>query len=149
LIFVTVGTTIPFDGLLEAVDNCVARSVIDGPVVCQIGSGEYEPKHCEWFKYQPSIQEFVNRADLIIGHGGTGTTFQLLASDKPFISFANPLAAADHQAEFLARMASAYDIIWSRDPGELEALLPKARDHRPKPFAEPRLHDHLKAFLLS
>ena len=28
MIFVTIGTTLPFDELLEAVDNCVARGVI-------------------------------------------------------------------------------------------------------------------------
>lgn len=126
MIFVTVGTTLPFDALVQAVDALVAGQVITDPVVCQIGHGDYLPQHCEHFRFQPNIDEYIAQASLVIGHGGTGTVTGLLASGKPFVAVANPLGADNHQAQFLERLAHLAPFLWTADLARLPALIAQA-----------------------
>ncbi len=149
VIFVTVGTTLPFDELVEAVDKLVADGVIKEPVVCQIGHGQYVPKKCEFFRFKPTLDDDIARASLVIGHGGTGTVTGLLASGKAFLAVANPLGVHDHQRQFLARLSRAMQSLWTADLSELPRLIERARTFRPQAVSGERLTDDLKRFLLS
>lgn len=126
MIFVTAGTTLPFDPLVQAVDEMVATRVIADQVICQIGHGTYQPSHCEYFRFKPSLDEYIGRASLIIGHGGTGTVTGLLASGKPFIAVANPLGADNHQVQFLQRLSQLMPFLWTADLAELPGLIIQA-----------------------
>ena len=147
MIFVTVGTTMPFDSLLEAVDSAARTGLLKGRVVCQTGTSAYQPQHCEWFDFRPSLGAWMEEADAIFGHGGTGTVFEMLGYGKPFIAFANLLAAHDHQREFLQGLEKVCDLLWTDDPATLPALLERLWDHQARPFSEARLHDDLTTYL--
>jgi UDP-N-acetylglucosamine transferase subunit ALG13 len=148
VIFVTVGTTLPFDALIEAVDRLAGVGTFGEPVLCQIGNGRFEPKHCDFYRFKPSLDEDVELASLIIGHGGTGTVTSLLVAGKPFIAVANPIGAGDHQRQFLARLSKVASFLWTADLAELPGLVDRARTFLPQTTAGERLTDDLKRFLL-
>ncbi len=144
---VTVGTTLVFDELIRAVDQMVADGVITVPVTCQIGNGSYLPLHCEYFRFKPNLDEIIQEATMVIGHGGTGTVLGLLSEKKKFIAVANPLGAHDHQAQFLERLSRAVSILWTRDLQELPDLIWRAETYEVRPVTGMRLADDLGAYL--
>jgi UDP-N-acetylglucosamine transferase subunit ALG13 len=96
VIFVTVGTTMPFDELLEEVDRLVAEEAFGERVMCQGGQSRYRMAHGEQFVARPSIADLIAESSMVITHGGA-TVVQLLIAHKPFIAFPNPRGAGDHQ----------------------------------------------------
>ena len=147
MIFVTAGTTLPFDALVQAVDQLVERGALEDRVICQIGHGSYIPKHCEYFRFQPNIDEYIERASLIIGHGGTGTVTGLLASGKPFVSVANSLGVDNHQAEFLERLSQITSFLWTDDLGKLPELIAQAPGFVSRKAEGARLADDLCRYI--
>lgn len=148
MIFVTVGTTLPFDDLVRAVDAMAGAGSLDEPVTCQIGRGEYVPVHCEHYRFSRTIEEDIGRASLVIGHGGTGTVTGLLTAGRKFIAVANPLGAHDHQRQFLERLSRTASFLWTADLSELPALVEKAREFSPTSHLTERLTDDLLSYLL-
>ena len=126
MILVTVGTTMPFDELLEEVDHLAATGFFDEDVICQSGQSSYKMRHCEQFVGRPSIDDLIAESSLVITHGGA-TVVQLLVGRKPFVAFPNPRGAGDHQASFLAQVATMSDISWSRDVHDLGYLVNERR----------------------
>lgn len=117
-------------------------------VVCQIGDGTYKPRHCEYFRFKPSLEEDVRGASLVIGHGGTGTVTGLLASGKPFVAVPNPFVVHNHQEQFLARLSKEFRFLWTADLSELPRLIEQARTFTPKAASGKRLTTDLAQFLL-
>jgi UDP-N-acetylglucosamine transferase subunit ALG13 len=149
VILVTVGSSLPFDDLVEAVDRYVAQGVIRDSVTCQIGHGRYVPRHCEHFRFVPNLDEWIQRAAVVIGHGGTGTVAGMLAQGKPFVAVPNPHVQDDHQAVFLERLSRAVALLWTRDLAELPRLISAAPDFRFGARQGERLVEDLTAYLLS
>jgi UDP-N-acetylglucosamine transferase subunit ALG13 len=86
VIFVTVGAQMPFDRLIEAVDQwALMRNRPD--VFAQIGPSNLKPKMISVARFiEP--QEFrmrVNQADLIVAHAGMGSIITALECGKPII----------------------------------------------------------------
>jgi UDP-N-acetylglucosamine transferase subunit ALG13 len=147
MIFVTVGTT-KFDDLIQAVDDLAGRGLLEDNVVCQIGAGSYLPKYCEHFSYKPSIDEYLEKAQLVITHGGS-TVLTLLKLQKPFISIANTALPGDHQSIFLGKLSEIVDIAWSSDPRDLPDLLNKIKQQGPATLSLPSLATHLSNIINS
>lgn len=147
MIFVTTGTTLCFDDLIETVDELVAKGQISGPVVCQIGNSKYIPRNCEYFRFKPSIDNWIQKASLVICHGGTGTVLFLIEKNKPFIAVANPRGADDHQSQFLSQLGKMGCILWTNNVNELPALIKKVSTFKPQPFFVEHLVDDLKSYL--
>lgn len=126
MIFVTVGTTMPFDELLAEMDRCVAAGVFGDDVVCQFGQSAYRMAHGEQFMARPSIDDLISRSSMVITHGGA-TVIQLLIARKPFVAFPNPRGAGDHQSSFLEQVAAVADISWSRNVADLAQLFRRRR----------------------
>ena len=146
MIFVTVGTTL-FDELVAEVDRLCTRGFLTARVVCQIGSGAYEPKHCESFRFAPSLGPWYEQADLVICHGGTGTVCELLALGKPFVPVANTRLAGDHQSDFLAVCAQRFGIAWCRGVGDLAEAVRRVRPVKPHGPGAHHLGDDLRLYL--
>lgn len=142
MIFVTVGTT-HFDSLIREIDELIGSGKIKDRVVCQIGAGTYEPKHAEHFRFQPSIDEWIEQADLVICHGGA-TVMSLLQKTKRFVAIANTVLAGDHQTAFLAKLAQCVEFPWSRDVKDLGLLVEAALKQAAPSIKLPHLADELK-----
>jgi UDP-N-acetylglucosamine transferase subunit ALG13 len=87
MIFVTVGTSFPFDRLVRAVDRLVRLGAMPDAVYAQIGIGGYRPSSFEWAEILEK-QEFdtsFRTADAVIGHAGMGTISMALELNKPLL----------------------------------------------------------------
>ena len=86
MIFVTVGTELPFDRLVKTVDRWAeARGRSD--VLAQIGEGGWEPTHFPFRVFiEPSeYSERLRSADLIVAHAGMGTILSAHCYGKPLL----------------------------------------------------------------
>lgn len=143
MIFVTVGTT-QFDSLIRAIDEIAAEKSFALPFVCQIGSGKFEPQHCEWFRFAPSIQKHIKDAELVITHGGA-TTLQLIKAGKKFVAMANTALADDHQSTFLKVLADSSNIVWDREVSKLKNHIETALASTAPTLKAPKLGDAIVA----
>jgi len=130
MIFVTVGS-IGFDALARQIDVAVGRGEIPGEVIIQIANGTYLPQHCEHFRTAPGLGPYYQRADLVIGHGGTGTTLEILEQGLRLISVSNPTMIDNHQREFLEMLANRGLVRYCRDLADLPAFIAEALRNPP------------------
>jgi UDP-N-acetylglucosamine transferase subunit ALG13 len=88
MIFVTVGTQLPFDRLIKAIDE-IAPSLKDKNIVAQVFGMKYQPKHIKTLDYiaPADFKGYIDAADLIISHAGTGTILSVAQLEKPLIVF--------------------------------------------------------------
>jgi beta-1,4-N-acetylglucosaminyltransferase len=147
MIFVTVGTTLVFDELIEIMDQLVATGKIQDQVICQIGNGSYIPEHCDYFRFKPSVDDLIEQAQLVICHGGTGSTLGVLAKGKKFIAVANPRGIDNHQSQFLQRIAQIVPILWTQELQYLPELIQQAESFQYDTIEIPCLVDDLNEYI--
>jgi UDP-N-acetylglucosamine transferase subunit ALG13 len=87
VIFVTVGTSFPFDRLIKAIDAAVQQGLVREDFFAQIGKGGCAPRGFP-FKEILDKKEFdacFAEADAIISHAGMGTISMALEMNKPIL----------------------------------------------------------------
>lgn len=86
MIFVTVGTDMPFDRLIQAVDRWAGETGRTD-VFAQIGEGGWEPEHIPFSQFlePPEFTQRFNSASLILSHAGMGTILSALRYGKPIL----------------------------------------------------------------
>ena len=101
MIFVTVGTQLPFDRLITAVDEWVGRAEPVNHVFAQIGPTELRPRHVEWqaFIGPHECRRRMREADVIVAHAGKGTIHSALALGKPLVVMPRRAALGEHRNE--------------------------------------------------
>lgn len=84
-IFCTVGTQMPFDRFVKAIDEVAPQ--LQDKVVVQAFRDKYEPKNIELvdFLEPDEFNRLFGEARLIVGHCGTGTILNALTTNKPVI----------------------------------------------------------------
>ncbi|MBV5338808.1 MAG: glucuronosyltransferase [Deltaproteobacteria bacterium] len=162
MIFLTVGSELPFDRLVRAVDAWCATNNND-IVFGQIGdpgADGYRPRHFEW-------QEFISpdeyrckydEADLIIGHAGMGSIITALVRAKPILII--PRRAVfletrnDHQVFTAQKFAEREGILVAEDETMIRPMLDKWETMRDSivmksvgPYAEERLIETIRDFV--
>ncbi len=86
MIFVTVGSQMPFDRLVRAVDEwAAARGRSD--VFAQIGPTDWRPAHIAWetFIEPAEFRRRMETADVIVAHAGMGSILTALELGKPIL----------------------------------------------------------------
>jgi UDP-N-acetylglucosamine transferase subunit ALG13 len=96
VIFVTIGSMLPFDRLIRIMDQWAAAHP-GREIYAQIGEGEYEPRHMAWERMMPPSQfeERVRNATVIVAHAGMGSIITAMEIGKPIIIL--PRRAADRE----------------------------------------------------
>lgn len=89
MIFLTVGTQLPFDRLVRAVDEwCgdVERDDVFGQIA-DPGDTGYYPKNFEWAKFVDPVKftSCFEESSMVIGHAGMGTIISGLTLGKPVV----------------------------------------------------------------
>lgn len=98
MIFITVGTQLPFDRLIEGLDNLPHFS--NNKAFAQIGKGSrYIPKEIEYKENlsQTEFQEAFENASIIISHAGIGTILTAQRLNKPLIVFPRISTLKEHR----------------------------------------------------
>lgn len=134
MILVTVGThRMPFDRLLVAIDAARRTGLFDRhEVVVQSGSCRYRCSDVRQVPYVPGeeFEVLLDRADLVISHGGIGTVLPALRLRKHIIALPRLRRFGehnnDHQVQVCAELARRRALFTSNDAWDLPALL--ARD---------------------
>ncbi len=89
MIFVTVGSqNFQFDRLLRALDNLIGGSELSEEIFAQIGVSNYKPVHYPYkeFLNREDFIEWIDKSDVVITHGGTGTIISSIKRGKKVIA---------------------------------------------------------------
>jgi len=124
VIFVTVGSQLPFDRLVLGMDAWTgSRGRTD--VFAQIGVGATPPQHMAW-EETLTPQAFVVRlrtAELVVAHAGCGSILEALSARKPILVMPRRSDLrehrSDHQLATAARMQELWGISVALDQEEL------------------------------
>jgi len=128
VIFVTVGTQLPFDRLIQYVDAIAPE--LSEPVFAQVGTNsKYQPKNieCAPLVNSASFNDLMKDVSLIVGHAGIGTIIAALQHSKPLVLM--PRLAAlqehrnDHQLATVNSLSGRSGIYLAQTEQELRALL--------------------------
>lgn len=97
MIFLTLGTQLPFDRLVKTVDQVAAT--LDEDIFGQIGHGTYVPEHFQSAATlsPQAFSERVSAARIIIGHAGIGTLLSSKTHGKPVVMMARRHALGEHR----------------------------------------------------
>ena len=169
-IFLTVGTQLPFDRLVRAVDlwagaNASAEDGDRANVFGQIaepGPGGYLPMNFDWVAHldPESFEARFAAADLIVAHAGMGSIIGALAAPKPKPILILPRRAAlgeqrnDHQLATARRFAGRPGVTVCMDEAALGPALDRLLLAAPDPAAStigteasPELLGAIRAFV--
>jgi UDP-N-acetylglucosamine transferase subunit ALG13 len=156
LIFVTVGTQLPFDRLVSAIDEWARRSG-RGDVFAQTGPTRLKPG---FIRHEPFLdackfQECIERADAVIAHAGMGSIITALELGKPILVMPRRADLGehrnDHQMATARRFHQQGRIAVAFDQAELLAALDHL-DELPRPQridsgASPMLIERIRSFV--
>lgn len=168
MIFLTVGTQLPFARLVRAVDEWAAsrgRRDIFGQI-SDPGAEGYRPKNFDWVE-DLSPAEFEARfqeASHIVSHAGMGTIISALGAEKPLLIMPRRAHLGeqrnDHQQATAERFRTRPGILTALDerefPEKMDLLLADTLStEHPGPtrtpigrFADRRLTDRIRSMIL-
>jgi UDP-N-acetylglucosamine transferase subunit ALG13 len=98
MIFVAVGTQLPFDRMVRTIDDW-AGSHGQSDVFGQIGPSTYKPRHMEWREFiaAPEFRRRVAEAEVVIAHAGMGSIITALELGKPILVMPRRAALGEHR----------------------------------------------------
>lgn len=147
MILVTLGTQDKnFVRLLEKIDQLINNGLIKDKVIVQAGFTKYNSENMEIFDLIPQdeFNDLMDKADIIITHGGVGNIISALEKNKKVIAV--PRLAKygehinDHQTQIIAKFNALGYIIGLQDVDELDDAVKQIEKFKPKKF----VHDNSK-----
>ncbi|WP_243450635.1 glycosyltransferase [Sandarakinorhabdus glacialis] len=98
--FVSVGSMMPFDRLVRAMDEWAAANP-RVPVEIQIGRGKYEPRHAKFVRLMPvgEYRQRVAEARLFVAHAGMGSIIAAIEAGKPMLMLPRLQAQGEHNTD--------------------------------------------------
>ena len=151
MIFLTVGTQLPFDRLVAAVDRWAATRP-GADVFAQVGPTGLRPGAIAWepFVAPADCRERMRAAEAIVAHAGMGTILTALELGTPIVVMPRRADLGehrnDHQLATARRFAERGSIAVAFDDDELHARLDALRAGGPA--ARPRIARHAEGPLV-
>lgn len=163
MIFVAVGTQLPFDRLIKTVDAWCEQSGRGNEVfgqIGQIGAENYTPKHFQWAGLIDAdvFREKIEAADVVLSHAGMGSIITAMSFAKPIIVLPRRAHLGehrnDHQFATVKRLGTRPGIFPAMTEADLPDLIDQILDgdnHTRGPkiseFAQDKLITTLRAFI--
>ena len=99
MIFVTIGTQLPFDRLIRIIDNLAPQ--LNEEIIAQVYKCGFTPKNIKTVEFiaPDEFNSLFDKARLIISHAGMGTILSALQKNKPIIVFPRIAALSEHRNE--------------------------------------------------
>lgn len=121
-VLVTVGTSLPFDWLIQFIDNLVAEGFLYN-VYGQIGNGKYIPRYFKQYRrFVGNMEEAYNHAGLVISACGAGTIMEVVKRGIPLIVVSNPDITGGHEWELARKMEELGYLIFCQPYDIMKAL---------------------------
>lgn len=113
MIFVTVGTQLPFDRLIKGLDSHFGDS-FQNNIHAQIGESRYKPRNFSYEKFHTPLQaeNHMKDADLVIAHAGTGSILSALQYQTPIIILPRKAELKEHRNDHQLATAN-----WAKNLG--------------------------------
>jgi UDP-N-acetylglucosamine transferase subunit ALG13 len=158
VIFASVGSVLPFDRLVRAVDEWGAANP-GRDVFLQIGEGKYEPRHVPFTRMMPHDEYHRRLAEcsLFVAHVGMGSILQALEERKQMLLLARHRSLGEHTTDHQLHTASRFrDVAGLKivdDAATLQAEMSALVDHPMQqaagisPHASQELLDNIANFL--
>ena len=156
MIFVTVGTDLPFDRMVRVVDEW-AKANARTDVFAQIGETTWQPSYISYSKFlQPA--EFSKRfaeAKMIVSHAGMGTILSALQGEKPILVMPRRATLGEqrneHQLATAQRLSELGKVNVAIDEKELRTCLERLDQFKAREkigaYAGPELLSALREFI--
>ena len=155
MIFLSVGTQLAFDRLIQTVDDWSSTQAHD--VFAQVGPSTLVPRNMEYkdFIAPSEVAELCKKADLLVAHAGMGSILTALKYQTPIIVLPRKASLGEHRnehqlatARWVEKLPGVF-VAW--DEAELVALLDRSSEltsgHVIEPDAEDRLIQYIKGFI--
>ncbi len=156
MIFVTVGTDLPFDRLVRTVDDWAAETQRTD-VFAQIGETAWRPTHIRFSKFlEPEeFRRCFNESTTVVAHAGMGTILSALQWGKPILVMPRQASLNEHRNEHQLATAKHLAGLGKIDVAFDEGALRVKLDHlselgvkeRITPHASPELIAALREFI--
>jgi UDP-N-acetylglucosamine transferase subunit ALG13 len=159
-IFVTVGTQLPFDRMVRAMDAWSGAHP-QHAVFAQIGPSAFRPRHMQWAEMIDAdlFRAKVESARLVVSHAGMGSIITALEMGKPLVVMPRRAAMGEHRNDHqmaTARQLQKYRtvrIAWDENElgealGALREMERAASEVAIAPCADPRLIGAIQQFIL-
>ena len=127
MIFVTIGTQLPFDRLIRIIDEMAPQ--LNEEVIAQVYQCGFTPKNIKTvdFLAPDKFNTLFDKARLIVSHAGMGTILSALQKGKPIIVFPRIAAMGEHRNEHQLATARKFKELGSvnvaMNEEELKAML--------------------------
>lgn len=130
MIFITLGSQkFQFNRLLKAVDELVAAGKIKDEVFAQIGYSDYKPTNYKYEQFldREKFSQIMDKAEIVITHGGTGAIIGAVKKGKKVIAV--PRLARygehvdDHQLQLVGQFKELNLICECQDCAKLEEAM--------------------------
>lgn len=138
MIFVTVGNWKGgFDRLIQAVDEQVEKQEISDEVVMQIGSGRYQPRHCQHIDYcsPEAFERYIQKCRIVISHAGMGTIAMAGKYGKPVIVVPRKAVLKehfdDHQMNTAQQLEIEGKVLVAYETSEIKGKIFQAESFKP------------------
>lgn len=129
MIFVTVGTQLPFDRLIESILSIEKK--IPDHMILQVGAGKVFNERCIPFLSTDQTDRYINDCDVVVAHAGMGTIITALAKGRPVVVLPRQALLGEHRNDHQLSTCKSLDglsglfIAW--EEGELLNCVEKAR----------------------
>lgn len=127
MIFITVGThEQQFNRLIEKINMLKRDNIIQDDIVIQAGYSDYIADACVFKKIMSfeEMKNYIQKARIIITHGGPGSIFAVLNQGKvPIVVPRNPTYGEhvdSHQIKFVKRLTNENKVIGIFDINEMQ-----------------------------
>ncbi len=127
MIFLTVGTQLPFDRMVKVVDEFAQTSVLE--FKAQIGNSSYQCQHMQAQDFYPpdELNQIFLDAEVIVSHAGMGSIINALKLKKPIVIFPRLSKFGehrnDHQVDTLESFAKIQGVHVANNEEELREVL--------------------------
>jgi UDP-N-acetylglucosamine transferase subunit ALG13 len=157
VIFVTVGTQLPFERLVGAVDAWAGGQADKPEALAQVGSGrtDYPNLRCVRSLDAESYARVIAGARLIVAHAGTGSILTALDGGVPVIVFPRDDRRGEHRDDHQIQTARQMErmglvaVAWSEAdlPALIEREMAAPASSRPPRKRSTELVDYLRDWL--
>jgi len=141
MILVLLGTqNNSFHRLLEEIQKNIDNGNIKEEVVVQKGYTKFQSENMKLYSQLPvdEMDKFIDKADLVITHGGVGSIIMSIKKDKKVIAIPRlgkyGEHVNDHQLDIIKSFNDSGYIMGVDGVEKLEEALKKVRDFKPKKY---------------